>query len=344
MRFLIVVGFAFFFLIAGFAKASAADRRIVELHLSLEPAQRDKNTSYIEVNSKPKYEITLNNNISVPITVYRGSTLKRTVYIWIEDGKERISTKEKFSLPTRFKSYNLSANLSFSKCFPNADYKIIAEGLGINSAKNTNLRFIDCASPQQTKDGKLSYSVIDSEDRVEAGKQFKTRILVSNPTNQHLEVSAWSYVYRSSICYSGEREQNKKIINVPEFSNITFDLENTVDAEPGGYNLKIKLLRFDRKTPKEITLPLSVIGNSNDNRNNVDNTRLSITKKFDSDANATESKKAEKRSLFESNRTGVSSQPVTVYESSSAKAGKLAVYMLMILLALLLVALLLKRL
>ncbi|MBW2997501.1 hypothetical protein KY349_04140 [Candidatus Woesearchaeota archaeon] len=342
MKFFIIAGLAVFFLLAGIAKAS--DRRIVELNINLDPAVHDRNKSVITINSQSEYDIELNKNISIPIAIYRGSTLKRTVYIWIEDNEERISSKQKISLPTRFKSYDISANLSFSKCFPDADYNIVAEGLGLNTTKSVNLRFPDCTTNPLTTDGKLSYSVLHAEKQAESGKPFKTRILISNPTDQHLEIDAWSYIYRSSRCYSGDREQNKKTINVPEFSNITFDLENTVDADPGDYNLKIKLLRSDRKTPKEITFPLSVVGNNTQDNNDVNNTKLSITKNFDSDANITDPKKAEKRSLFASNRTDNSSQPGTVYESSSARARKIAVYILILLLALLLVALILKRL
>lgn len=344
MKSLMIVGLAVFFMLAGIAKASASDRRIIEMHLRLDPAAQDRDTSLISINSLPRYDIELNKNISVPIAIYRGSTLKRTVYIWIEDSKERISTKEKFSLPTRFQNYSISANLSFSRCFLDADYRIVAEGLDLNATKQVSLEFINCTASPPAKDSQLSYSVLHAENQVESGKLFKTRILISNPTDQHLEIDAWSYVYRSSVCYSGEREQNKKKINVPEFSNITFDLENTVNADAGEYNLKIKLLRSDLKTPKEMTLPIIVTGNESQSQEN-DNTRLSITENIDSKSNFSDQKQPEKRSLFSfQNKTDSSSGPQTVYESSSARARKIAVYVLILLLALLLVALVLKKL
>jgi hypothetical protein len=128
-----------------------------------------------------------------------------------------------------------------------------------------------------------------------------------------------------------------KVINIPEYSNVTFDLENIVNASAGDYSLKIKLLRSDRKSPEEITLPISIISNaSGTQKNNA--AKLSVAENpalKNSTINTTKKRLLDLPSL---NRTGI------VYESSSAKARNLTVYFLIAALAILLVILILKKL
>jgi hypothetical protein len=358
MKTLIIAGIAALLLLASIVKASAESSKRIELSINLDPlASIDKNQSYLIINSLPSYTANTKQNISIPLSFYRGSTLKRTVYVWIQDtDNNRISNKAKFSLTDRFRQYNLSANLEISRCSRTGTHVIVAEGLDINSTKQVSLEFTNCIAPAQ--DGKLSFSVIKSENTVESGKPFKTRLLISNPTDQHLEIISWSYVYRSSKCYSGEREQNRKTINVPEFSNITFDLENTVNAPAGDFNLKIKFLRSDQKTPKEITLPITVTNNNQNSsqddtednktdnkKDNKDNNLLSTIKNTNPYSNnKTNQSVAAKRSLFSFLNLKNNQSEEIVYESSSAKARKLIVYILILVLTLVLVALIMKKL
>lgn len=110
-----------------------------------------------------------------------------------------------------------------------------------------------------TIDGKISY---EAEVPELVSSQFKSRIQAKNPTKEDYELTAWSYVYRSSKCYSdgGDREANKITVNFMQYSNVTFDLENTLpdDIEPGDYKLKIKIQRSDRKTADEMTKNITV--------------------------------------------------------------------------------------
>jgi hypothetical protein len=364
MKILIITCIAVLLVLAGFVRASSAEQPKRRLEIGVSLAQEtppDKDQSYISIHSLSTYKIKTGHNINVPLTIYRGVTLKRTVYLWIHDSEnKRISSKPKFSLLTRFMSYDLSAALNFSKCHANKTYTIIAQGLGLNETKQVSLDFINCDQESATAtetDGKLSFSVISHKETIESGVPFKTRILISNPTEQHLEVDAWSYVYRSSKCYSGDREQNRKTLNVPEFSNITFDMENTANAPEGDYNLKIKFIRSDRKTPKEITLPIKVQENAGDEDNKGDEEaqssgsdhvsegkkkNLLIAINEDSDTDNTNKSSPKKRSLFSfSDENNSANEPI--YESSSAKARRLTVYFLILVLALVLIALILKR-
>ncbi|MFC1741230.1 hypothetical protein ACFL3V_01710 [Nanoarchaeota archaeon] len=348
MRFLILLIPAIILLL-GAAKASET-RSTIEMSISIDPETIDLNQSTITLNAAQQYSTQKDTNISIPIHAYRGKTLKRTIYIWIEDNEaKRISTKEKISLPKRFTAYNLTANLSFKSCPTTTPAKIVVQGLDLNTTKPIKVILEDCAQPIHEKENisnVVSFDILDIKKQAESGTQFKTMIRITNPTEDHLEVDAWSYVYKHSNCYSGEREQNRKAINLPEFSNVTFDLENTATAPDGNYTIKFLFLRSDRKTPKEMKFPLVI---HSTNTTNEQTSSLSIEKQAASTSeeqqNQTDTSRfAKKRTLSTSNITNKTRSGEPVYMSSSAKARKLTVYFLIAVLALILVALIFKRL
>jgi len=329
--------------VARAAAQDAQDVHHVELNVDIDTF--DRNASFIILEPDTKYADT---EISIPIRIYRGKTLKRTVYIWIEDDDgERISKKAKLSLLTRFTHYNLTANITLNGCTHAKAHSLIAEGLDLKEKHDMTLdnplcKGGDGTAPSEVigeKDGKISYHIIDAKETITSGMPFTTRVEVRNPTVDDLELIAWSYVYRSSNCYSGKREQNRKIINLPSFSNVTFDLNNTAQASDGNYSLKIKLLRSDLKTPKEFTLPVRVTNSLSDDYNLSSSLPL-LTEDQEPDNNTStpERRTLSASNLSAGNRSGI------VFESSSAKARKLTVYFLIGLLVLILIALILKRL
>ncbi|MBN1544728.1 hypothetical protein JW898_04670 [Candidatus Woesearchaeota archaeon] len=356
MRVLIITGIAAFLLLLGLVRAAAdVSRKSIEVSVALPSEMEDRNRSYIILETAGPYSAGAGESISMPLFVYRGSTLKRTVYVWLEDdGGVRVSSKSKYSLPERFRSYSISAAVNLSKCVQTGTYIIVAEGLDTNSTKEVLIASVGCGpsgslggsnQSSEIAEGDISFEVISSVGIAVSGIPFRTRLLVSNPTSQDLEVQAWSYVYRSSKCYSGEREENMKTVNVPEFSNVTFDLENTVIAPPGDYSLKIKFLRSDRKTPKETTLLIRVEGDSSSDFPGISgggNSALSIENGGGPDSGTAENSSAVKRRLFSSGTSDNNSSSV-VYESSSAKARKLTVYFIIGALSLILAALVFKK-
>lgn len=346
MRILLFAIIAVVLACAGSAKAADQLKRSMDVQVSVGNSTGDisavnascpvSNQSCIIIASQQSY--VLDGNISIPLFIYRGSTLKRTVYVWVQNASGNIiSSKSKLSLASRFSYYNLTANISFRNCMRSGDYVIVAEGLGINITKQVLLES-SCNTTLPATDGKVSFQIISSPESVTSGIQFKTFIVVSNPTSEDLELDAWSYVYKSSRCYSGDREQNKKSINLPSFSNITFELENTVNASAGNYTLKIKLLRSDRKTSDELNLPISVEGVSAEAKETKQPLSL-VTGKAIAVKNISSS--PEKRKLLDYNQSNASG---VVYLSSSAKAGKLAVYFIILVLVILLVILIFKKL
>jgi len=340
MKLFMLTSIAAILFLAAFVRAG--DKKIV-VNVDV-PSDQDRNQSYIIIDAEEVHSAEKGHSISVPISIYRGSTLKRTVYVWIEDeDKNIITSKSKFSPANRFTLYNFSANLTFTNCPKSNGFRIVAEGLGLNVTKDVDLDFIGCASDTYV-DGSVSFDILRHESEVESGKSFKTSILISNPTGKYLEVSASSYVYRSSKCYSGEREGNKKTINLPAFSNVTFDLENTVIAAEGDYTLKIKLLPSDRKTPKEFTFQISVKGNVSGIEKIVKDQKTplvsSVSGNNKSSLNA--SKEQLRRKLVTGNVS--SSKPSVVFKSASMRSRDMVLYFFIVALAILLVILIFKRL
>ncbi len=339
MRFIIFIAMAAILISTVKASNLSATERKLDLSINLDS---DRNSSYIIIDSLNSYKVKNKTELSIPVFIYRGITLKRTVYVWMQDSQgKKISSKAKFSLPTRFQSYNFTANISFSGCNPDKTYIIVAEGLGINSRQEVQMFFEDCDTEDiisKTTSDKISFEVIDPCKEIYSGVQFSTRILLHNPTQDNLEVVAWSYVYRSSKTISGDREQNRKVVNLPSFSNVSFDLANTAIAQEGNYSLKIKLLRSDRKSPKEFTFPLRLkTENIQGGDNNIEITvknKLNDSTKY----NSIVTKRTLTKSNISGNRSGV------IFQSSSAKARNMTVYFLIAVLVLVLVALVFKRL
>ena len=71
-------------------------------------------------------------------------------------------------------------------------------------------------------------------------KKFPLKIEIQGDNKEH-PIEMWSYIYRGNKCYSGEREENKKSFMLRPGETKTVILENTVEAEPGEYKLKIKI-------------------------------------------------------------------------------------------------------
>ncbi|MFH1063980.1 MAG: hypothetical protein V1729_02790 [Candidatus Woesearchaeota archaeon] len=358
MKFLILVTMMVCMMVAatkGSASGSLKESIMLSVDLDMDQGMIVDSDSSQVIIGQEQYQVPECLNISVPVQAYRGKTLKRTLYLWIEDGKgTRISTKAKASLPDRFKIYNLTMDLTFEDCRESAKYILVVEGIDADASKEIYLDFEDCsiidgvgdgvgefASLQDIGKGGISFSVIDYPDEVSAGERFTTRVLMTNPTDAYLEVDVWSYVYRSSVSYSGDREQNMKRINLPAFSNVTFDLENVVDASDGEYSFKLKFLRSDRKTSEDITLPIRVIEAGSEDT--IAQTKNAVSEYPDARSGAgTQADSTARRTLIDSDVTG--GEGSVVYQSSSAKARWLIPYLLIALLIILLVVLVLKRL
>lgn len=89
--------------------------------------------------------------------------------------------------------------------------------------------------------------IIEKPEVVYKDEDFDIIVGVQNYDNQPHVIKLWSYVYRGSKVYSGTREGNLIIITITPNSSEEIKLENTVEADPGTYKLKIKINKDDQK-------------------------------------------------------------------------------------------------
>ena len=197
--------------------------------------------------------------------------------------------------------------------------------------------------------GKFTINVTTPEV-IYINKSFNIRVSIQNPTPEEFEYTFWSYVYKGSVSFSGERESNNKTISISNFSNVAFDLENVVDATPGIYKLKIKALKKGIKTPKEFTLDIEVVEILEQNvLENAESNSSLITNSSNttSQPSKTNNKKeviiSNVKPLQINNMESNESNKSSSFKSSSAKAKDLSFYILLGVFTLILVGVILKK-
>jgi len=318
-----------------------------------EPAKESK-IEISELYLNKDNAIEFGKTLKVKLSIYKGDSTKNVISVWVEDQKaNKISTEtSKITAEKRFSESILTVpvqlKLNCDKKLDEGRYFLVVDGLGIKAKKEFLVKGnLDSLCPKEPKasaeaaseassSSKFSYKIISMPLTVENNKEFKTQVMITARDETKLKI--WSYVYRGSKCYSGERQDNLKEILIQENENKTVDLENTViDAEPGSYKLKVKLLLEGQKTEKELTEDIEVIElietKEEENEQELSNFEL----------NETIEKTTAECSCNTLSLTGDELQTGTVYISGSEKARGLANYIFLGLSVLLNVLLIWRR-
>lgn len=268
--------------------------------------------------------------IKVKFYVYKGNTTKSSIKLYVENNGERISKIAKAELPDKYTNYTLvlplQLNQNCNQEYDDGDYyinlgwtsssqiedsfKIKVEGIDDNNCNRI------CAEAKPKK-GALINQLTESPLSVESNRDFNVKVeLTNNDESDHM-VDIYSYIYRGSKCYSPDREANKKSILLRAYQTKEVELENLVSgAEPGDYNLKVRIKRDDQKTEKEITKPIQVLQQSVVEPVEVKETQEKTA--------LSEEGNEDYATILESAK-----QPKIIYESPSEKSKKLAVYFFM---------------
>ncbi|MBS3098356.1 lamin tail domain-containing protein [Candidatus Woesearchaeota archaeon] len=214
--------------------------------------------------------------IRVKTEIYKGDSAKNSIQLWVEDEKgNRISKESKTNIYTRYADYSLTLPIQL---IPNCDYNfeddnytIVMEGLDKTDTKAIRIDGITsslCEFVEVEKDieGKIfEYELIEAPSQISAGEEFKIKLKLINNDKEIHKIDVWSYVYRGSISYSGEREENKKNIVLPKTDSVVVELENLVkDAQPGDYKLKVRIRKDSQKTVKELTTDIKIAEKANE--------------------------------------------------------------------------------
>jgi hypothetical protein len=229
--------------------------------------------------------------IRIKLNAYKGNTNKNSIAVWIEGNKdERLSKQSKTNLDLKYTNYSLTLPIQIKpNCdedFDNDDYTIIARGLDSEDEEEIEIEDITdsmCdvkiieAKPFSSK--KFNFEIQNFNENIETGKKLNTKIVLDNNNDQDVNIKLWSYVYRGSKSYSGDREENMKEFILEENSMHIVELENVIeDINPGNYKFKVLINKNDQKTNNQITKDITVNTkqdkNINEEENNLDNENI----------------------------------------------------------------------
>ena len=279
--------------------------------------------------------------IRIKLNAYKGNTNKQSIAVWIEGNGDRISKQSKTNLNQKYTNYSLTLPIQIKpNCngeFDDDDYKIKASGLDSEDEEEIEVAGITDSLCETIKveDKKITtknfdFELKDFNEVIEVGEDFDTKLLLDNNNDQGMKVKVWSYVYRGSKSYSGEREDNMMELVLDANSVQVIDLENMVpEAEPGNYKFKVLVNKDDQKTNNEITKDIVIKNNQNKNNNIDTNNNRNNEITFDIE-----------------NKNAITGNVVNyglVYESSTEKARHLVPIFLIILSVILNIVLISRR-
>lgn len=293
--------------------------------------------------------------IRVLLKIFKGSTTKSSIRLWAEDENgESISKESKTNVYTYFTNYTLTLPLQLTpNCdhdYPDGNYTLLLEGLDkqdtydfiVEDITKDVCEYVEVDESEKQDKG-VKYSLIDFQDTIFIGDEFESKIKIENNDDTVHKFEIWSYVYKGSKSYSGEREENKITKYLAEKSSKTIILENLVsEAEEGLYKFKVKILKDDLKTPYEITKELII---EDKNKEKVEGTineslvKVDSMTSLESGENRGESGKTE-----DDDGTVILSNPRIIYQSTSVKAKNLIPHFLISILVFLVIFLSMRKL
>ena len=216
--------------------------------------------------------------IRIKLNAYKGNTNKESIAVWVEDNKEnRLSKESKTSLDQKYTNYSLTIPIQIKpNCdekFDNDDYIIKAEGLDSQDEEEIRIEGLtdsmcDVKIIESKKSAAKSFDfeLKDFNEVIDTNKKFKTNIVLDNNNDEDMDIKLWSYVYRGSKSYSGERDENMKEFTLNANSLQVVELSNMVEnTEPGNYKFKIILNKNGQKTNNEITKDIVIKSNLDEN-------------------------------------------------------------------------------
>ena len=332
-----------------------ADRKFIFI-LGADAELKSNNESNITIKSikyKSGNSAKFGEIINAELELYKGNTLKKVVYVFIEDEKGKdVSQKTKLALSKKYSNHHITVPVQLkpncNKNYENSSYILVVEGLGIEKRKTVRIGGITsslCGTISSvSKDSKklTEAELINYPREMENNKEFSIMISITNTKDEKKQYEVYSYVYRGSKSYSGEREKN--LINIGlepwETKNITQTLVVN-ETKPGSYMLKVRYKRQELKTWKSITETINVIGENSDIDINKICKSSEKQEKTETFLKSSGTNSSLNKAMKET--TGNFAYDKIIYESPSAKAKKLSPYFVMCFLAMVSIFFVLKE-
>ena len=215
-------------------------------------------------------DVSFGENIDVNVLIYKGNTRKQVLELWIEGKGDTISETTKIKLDDTFSTFDGRVPIQLK---PNCDakyedgnYDVVIEGLGLKDEKRIKVKGIAKGSCDSKKVAASAGSTSSNQELVFKITSQKidtfglhTDVLIENSDDQPVGLVLWSYIYRGSTSYSGDREENKQSLTLQPGTSRTIALTNSLDDAPAGsYKIKVLLNKNSQKTNKEITQNVTI--------------------------------------------------------------------------------------
>jgi hypothetical protein len=308
------------------------------------PKQAESSIEIKELYPSEGEPIEFGRSLRARLYIYKGDESSSTVQAWIEDlnSKEKISEVQKLTLYSRFTDYDVTIPTQLkTNCngdYPDGSYTLVIQGFNITTTKEiiaegivsslcpasgTSASEANDAESDAAEKQAVSYEITEFNDEMSIDENLATTLSITNDGSSH-DFTVWSYVYKGSKCYSGEREDNKMTVSLDPGEEKDIELENYIeDAEPGEYKLKIKIIKDSQKTAKEITKDILLLSPMT-NEVEKENSTLKINQAIISLVNSTN--RTDDAKSAQTYAAGQTITGNTVYKSSSKKAADMAAY------------------
>jgi len=320
-----------------------ANNNEIKLFAIYSPARSSQSSLNIEniydlgTDNKAKFGQT----IRVKAQIHKGKTTKNSVVLWVEKDNDRISKQSKTNVYSEYTNYTLTLPVQLKpNCdmnYENGKYTLFIEGLDLLDSKEievvglTKSMCEEVVVEKKVRSGKLVYRIMEAQGAIKLGQEFVTKVMLENTGDDGFGVELWSYVYRGSKSYSGDREENKKAFYLEDGSAMTIELRNIVlDANPGDYKLKVMINQDSQTTNKQLIEEIKILGIQTKEETQV----------VQIEENEVVAEEIEPL-LYDNFRTF--KEPVMVYQSNDVKSKKMISSFLIVLLGMFVVFLILKK-
>ncbi|MBI2666312.1 lamin tail domain-containing protein [Candidatus Woesearchaeota archaeon] len=317
-------------------------------------------------------------SIPVKVEIYKGNTSKTLVELKAKKAGKLVSETSKVYMQKKYSFLEATVPLQLRCGFEEGEVTVSLEGLGTKTENNFIVKGVGkrCQKTEETESAdkeneieqerneeqelpenedaslistisqKFNFTFQNVPEIVSTGENFHLQVRVKNDALPHT-YTVWAYLYRGSRCYSckeqtKERNESRQVIQLHsgEEKKVEFLLPVDADVDAGEYKVKVKLLKDEQKTPKELTTAVMLEekgkneGNKNEKINNSKEKNL-------------EKNKEKKTSVHES-LTGASvfakrknnfeeSNGIIIYQTPDAKTAELIPVILAVTFALVIV-------
>jgi hypothetical protein len=195
---------------------------------------------------------------------------KPDIYIieyWVEDTQGSVIKPIRQTHNTNTKSFSpkltagsqilaIRARLVNGSCTASID-TVVTAYVGIIVPSNNTQEFLQktccpCTEPL------FRYFIEHVSATITQGDSFTVKVRLENHDVMNHSIQLASYMYRGSKVYSHNRTHNMMSIILGPGEMSIIELPEFAHADPGTYNLKIRLRQDDQKTEKELTTQINV--------------------------------------------------------------------------------------